>query len=355
MRGVRPSRARGAVLFLLRRVPFTTAVVAVMVIAAVATGAWRTPVETLRIYPSVAFGAPAFADGRWYTLVLGAFFALLPIYYLFVAGGFALLVGFAEYRLGTGRAVLATAGGHLVGVLVAAAVLSVGARASWPWAERVGAMTDVGFSAGMLAAVCVASMTVAAPWGLRLRLGAAAYAGLSLLYVGLMADLEHALAVAAGWSLARVVAGPRAVVQAPPNAGEWRLLGAVGLALVGVLQFAVRLFPGTGPTGSAAHGAAAPLIWHAVLMLVALLAAVGWYRGRRWALPLGIGLVAADLLVAGALTAAALAGALPTWVGSDAPTAYADALAALALAALLVGGARGGRGVLGTDRAGSTQ
>jgi hypothetical protein len=334
---------------LIRRVPYTTGVVLAMVVAGAVTGALWRPIQNLPVYPWVAFGAPAFADGRWYTLVFGAFFALLPIYYLFVAGGFALLVGFSEYRLGTGRAVVATAGGHLVGVLVAAGILTLGRQTPWPWAERVGTMTDVGFSAGMLAALCVASVTVPAPWGLRMRLAAAAYAGLSLLYVGLMADLEHAVAVVAGWSLARVVAGPRSVGQEPPGAGEWRLLGAAGLAILGILQFVVRLFPGTGPTGSAEHGAAVPLAWHAVLMLVGLLAAIGWYRGRRWALPLGFGLVGVDLLVPALLAVWAATGALPAWARPDAPTAYADAVAGLALGVLLV------LGVLGADRAGSKQ
>jgi hypothetical protein len=334
--------------FLLRRVPFTSAVVLVMIVAAVLSRALWTGIESLPIYRHVAFGLPAFTDGRWYTLAFGAFFALIPVYYVFVAGGFALLVGFSECRLGTGRTVVVTVGGHLVGVLGAAAVLAAGRSVHWPWAVRIGGMTDVGFSAGMLAVVCVAGVTVAAPWGLRIRLAAASYAGLSLLYIGLMADLEHSIAVLAGWSLARVLAGPHAVRQDPPTVTEWRLLGAIGLAVGGVLPAAVRLFPGDGPTGTAEHDSAAPLIWHCVLGVVALATAVGWWRGRRWALPAGLAVAGAYVLVAAVVAVLTGPATLPHWLRVDAPTVYADAVVGIGLAVLLILGRR----AVGDDRTG---
>ena len=110
--------------------PFTTAVVVLMLVLAVATGALWRGLEGLPIFHWVGFGLPAFTAGRWYTLGFGAFFALVPVYYLFVAGGFALLVGFAEWRLGTGRTVLVTVGGHVVGIVGAAAVLAIRAADS---------------------------------------------------------------------------------------------------------------------------------------------------------------------------------------------------------------------------------
>lgn len=331
---------RAAAVFLVRRVPFTAVVVALMLVLAVATGALWRGIEGLAVFRWVGFGLPAFDAGRWYTLAFGAFFALIPVYYLFVAGGFALLVGFAELRLRTGRTVLVTVGGHVVGILGAAAVLAIGRAAQWPWAVRIGAMTDVGFSAGMLAAACVASVTVAPPWGLRIRLAAAGYAGLSLLYIGLMADLEHSIAVLFGWAMAGVLAGPWAVRQGSPTSGEWRILGAAGLVVVSVLQFAVRLFPGEGPTGTAEHHAAWPVIWHGLLLVVGLMAAYGWYRGRGWALPAGLAVAGADILVGVGVGLVALSAELPAWLRQDAPTVFADAVAGAALGVLLLLGRR---------------
>jgi hypothetical protein len=326
--------------FLIRRVPFTSAVVLAMVVLSVASRALWVPIESLPVFRYVGFGLPAFDDGRWYTLAFGAFFALIPVYYLFVAGGFALLVGFSEFRLGTPRTILVTVGGHLVGVMGAAAVLAIGRGTTWPWAARIGAMTDVGFSAGMLAAVCVASVTLSTPWGLRIRLAAATYAGLSLLYIGLMADLEHSIAVVAGWSLARVVAGTRAVPQEHPTPGEWRVLGAAGLTVVTLMPAVVRMFPGQGPTGTAEHSSVFPVLWHLLLLAAGIVAAAGWYRGRRWALPLGLGVAATSVLVGLTVAVVGVASSLPGWLRGDAPTVYADAVAGLALGALLLFGRR---------------
>ena len=240
----------------LKRVPFTLAVVAVMLILSVVCTTLWTPIEQLPLYPRVAFGLPAFEAGRWETIGFGAFFALVPVYYLFVAGGFALLVGFAEYRMGTGRTVLVTVGGQLVGVLGCALFLLVFRDTGWPWAARIATQTDVGFSAGMMAAICVAGVTVAAPWGLRIRLAAIGYVVFSLLYVGLMADIEHGIAVLLSCLFAAKLAGPHAVPQTRTSAREWHLLLGIAYAVAVFGALVVRFLPGDGPR--APHPAVTP-------------------------------------------------------------------------------------------------
>src|SRR3954465_1464106 len=97
------SSGAGATAALLwRRVPFTIVVVAVMLVAGLASAALGTGAPEHDWYSSGAYGLPAFEAGKWWTVVTGAFFAMNPLYYLPVAGGFALLVGFAEWRLGAG-------------------------------------------------------------------------------------------------------------------------------------------------------------------------------------------------------------------------------------------------------------
>ncbi len=98
-----------------RRLPFTTAVVLVMLVAGIATGALWSPVTERPWFGWIAYGVPSLADGHWWTPVTGAFFALTPLFYLPMVGSFALLVGFAEWKLGTRRAALITVAGHLVG------------------------------------------------------------------------------------------------------------------------------------------------------------------------------------------------------------------------------------------------
>ncbi len=320
---------------LVTRVPFTTAVVVVMLVLAVVTGTLWNELSTASWFPRVSFGLPSFQAGRYWTVVSGAFFAIIPLYYVLVAGGFALLVGFTEWRIGTGRTVVVTIAGHLVGVVGCALFLLVFRGTDWPWAVQVATQTDVGFSAGMMAAICVASATVQPPWGLRLKLAACAYPIFSLLYVGLMADLEHGLAVLFAAPLAARLAGPHAVPQGRVAPGEQRLLMAVALGVAVSGQFVVRLFPGNGPTGVTAGGVGSAIALRAAVLIVGWSIAVGLHRGARWAWPAAA--VLCGLQLVWSVTVAVLvAGGRQAGIFADAPLAYADGILAIVLLVLLM-------------------
>lgn len=98
------SKARAA---LLRRVPFTiTATLVILALALASRGLWD-PLAGRSVGRSVAYGLPAFEDGRVWTLATFAVFALQPVQYIPILLGFLAFGGFAEYCLGTGNAVLA--------------------------------------------------------------------------------------------------------------------------------------------------------------------------------------------------------------------------------------------------------
>src|SRR4051794_25497980 len=83
---------------LVRRTPFTSTVVLVMIVGGFATGAfWRAAADQAW-YPWVAYGVPSLESGRWWTLLSGPFLAVVPPFYLFMTGSFALFVGWAEWR-----------------------------------------------------------------------------------------------------------------------------------------------------------------------------------------------------------------------------------------------------------------
>ncbi len=333
----------------LRRVPFTLAVVAVMLVLSIVCTTLWTPIEQLPLYPRVAFGLPAFEAGRWETVVLGAFFALLPIYYVFVAGGFAVLVGFAEYRMGTGRTVLVTIAGHLAGVLGCALFLLAFRDIGWPWAARIAAMTDVGFSAGMMAAICVASVTVAAPWGLRIRLAAIGYVVFSLLYVGLMADIEHGISVLLSCLFAAKLAGPHAVPQTRTSAREWHLLLGMAYALAVIGALVVRLFPGDGPTGSTPGGDTTSIVLRVCVLVAGGVICVGLFRGSRYGWAGAVGLAVVQILWSVLVVALALAADHPTGLLADAPLAAVDGIV---MAVLLIAAVRGRWAFVGTGGGG---
>jgi lysylphosphatidylglycerol synthetase-like protein (DUF2156 family) len=194
---------------LIRRVPFTAATIAMLVAIGLATGALFTRVSEHPWGDDVAYGLPAFAEGRLWTLITGAFFAVTPLCYLAVIGSFALLAGFAERRLGTYRAVLACVYGHLAGVLGAALLVMV---ADTRWSGAV----DVGFSAGAMAAAAIASATLPRPWRLLARLALLGYCAGAILVLGQLADVEHLIAVLAGLPAGRFflsMDAPRAAVS----------------------------------------------------------------------------------------------------------------------------------------------
>ncbi|WP_207555781.1 bifunctional lysylphosphatidylglycerol flippase/synthetase MprF [Intrasporangium flavum] len=246
-----PPAALEALVALGRRVPFTLGVVALMLVLGVATQTLWSPLRERPLLDVVAYGLPALEAGRWWTPVTGAFFALVPAQYLPVAGGALVLLGWSELRLGTRGAALAATTCHLAGVLGASVLLWPLARTTWSWAHTTAAVLDVGFSAGALGAVAAASATLRPPWRGRLRAVLSLYAVLSFLYIGLLWDLEHLLAIGAGLLL-----GPYLVGRTPmrPHVRftrhEWRVLAFTLFLVAAAVRVVLYVVPSDGPLGA---------------------------------------------------------------------------------------------------------
>ena len=86
------------------RIPFTLSVAVLTLLAGVATTSLWRPLQGQSQLDAVAYGLPAFSEGRWWTPASGVLFAQTPQQYVPTLGSFVLLCGFAEYRLGTRRA-----------------------------------------------------------------------------------------------------------------------------------------------------------------------------------------------------------------------------------------------------------
>ena len=266
------------------KAPFTTAYVVITMVLSVVLGTLWKPVEDASFFDIVGYGLPAFEDGRWYTLVTGNFFALYPVYYIFVAGAFAVVTGFAEVRLGTTRTVLITVGFQFAAVLLTALLFWVFRTSGWDWVSQRATETDVGFSAGMMAAISVASATVKPPWRLRLRLLIWVYVLYSVMFIGQMADAEHAFAVLLSMPFSTRLAGPRALrTRALPTRFEIRQLAFALVAVSTVSQLLSTFLPDRltpfGPTNDETDA-----WWVLIILLtVTLLVANGIRRGYRWA------------------------------------------------------------------------
>jgi lysylphosphatidylglycerol synthetase-like protein (DUF2156 family) len=275
-----PARAR-TVVGVLRLIPFTLVVVAVMLVLGVATSSLWQPLVDQPLFADVAYGLPSFVDGRWYTLVSGSLFALTPSQYLPVAGGFLLLVGWSEWRLGTRRAAVATLVAQAAGVLGAAVMLALvgGTDSGWAWAARVAGDLDVGFSAGALGAVAAASVTLLPPWRARLRFVLGLYAVIAFLYIGVLYDLEHLIGVGVGLLLGPVLMGRRPQLhRVRMSRREWRVVAATLFLAAAVIRVVLWLVPADGPLGATEAASGAAVLLSAG---VSLLLANGLRKGRR--------------------------------------------------------------------------
>ncbi|GAA2003111.1 DUF2156 domain-containing protein [Nakamurella flavida] len=294
-----PGRKRALFLAVAKRVPFTTAYVLITMALSIAFGTLWSNAEDKPWYPDISYGLPSFEAGRWWTLVTGNFFALYPVYYLFVAGAFALLTGFAEYKLGTRRTIVLTVAYQVVAVLVVALVFLIFRNTGWTWAADRAQETDVGFSAGMLAVLGVASAAVRPPWRLRLRLAIWIYVLFSFLFVGQMADAEHLVAVALSLPFSTRLAGPRGLrARALPTRHEVRLLAfAMSLVTTGMLIIGNLLPNRITPLG-VDDGVDDTATWFVLgILLLTVLIANGLRRGYRWAWVTEIVLLALPLLL----------------------------------------------------------
>lgn len=196
-----------------RRYPFTLAMLAALVAAALVTDSWvaepaRSWIERTGFAPRDLWAV------RWERLVTSALvtYGGWTFWRAFLMVGLA--VGAAERLAGSRRTALTFWGAHLLTL----ALLSLGffaylaARGEEPGGS-VRLTRDVGPSAGYFACLGLALARLPAPW--RRRLGVAAVAVLLAAFVvpspagvepavDLVADLAHLLAFAVGWLSARV-------------------------------------------------------------------------------------------------------------------------------------------------------
>jgi phosphatidylglycerol lysyltransferase len=275
---------------LVRRLPFTSATSLVILLLGATTGTLWSPLADRAWFPAVGYGLPAIEAGRWWTLLTGPFFALTPAYYLPVIASVAILVGACEWRLGSGRTALICWAGQLVAVLGAAATVAVFGPSGWAWAAALSPGLDVGLSGGALACGVALAAAVRPPWRLRLVAGLFVYVGVSSLFVGSLADVEHLWAVAVALLFGRRLVG-RHAAPTPLWAGDRtrQLVAVTGLVLIAVAEVVLQLFPSDGPLGSTRDVDGST--WGTVLTVaIVVLVVNGLRKGHRvaWWTALGL-------------------------------------------------------------------
>ncbi|MBU3994770.1 MAG: DUF2156 domain-containing protein [Actinobacteria bacterium] len=275
------------------RLPFTTLLVLAILAIAIATGSILSPAAAMPWFERIATGLPAFAEGRWFTVATSPFVLSPPIALLLIAPVLIGGVGWAEWRFGTLRTVGLFAAGHLVGVFGAAGVLLLVAPSGWPWAVRLSEALDVGPSAGAFACLAFVLATLPSPWRLRARFALGVWAAIEVLYMGQLANLEHAIAITAGL----VASGWLPAFRHPagrPSTREWRVMSFAFLLAIRVVQVIDLAIPYDGPLGE--HFPVANALDVALDVIFIALIANGIRLGLRWAWIITIAVAAFNAL-----------------------------------------------------------
>lgn len=232
----------------LRRMPFMIAFTLGFLLIGVFTGALWSAAQDKPWFEMVATGLPSFAEGRWWTVFTSpliadpalAYLSILPL----IIGG----IGWAEWQFGSLRTIGLFIAGHVVGVLGAAGILALLTPVDWHWSDRLAQTLDAGPSCGAFTTLVFAIATLPSPWRLRARLAIGLWAGISVLYLGQLYDLEHAVAI----TVALIVSGVLPAFRHPegrPSEREWRLIAFAGLIAIGAIQVIDLAVPYDGPLG----------------------------------------------------------------------------------------------------------
>lgn len=266
---------RRAVRNVIARMPATLALVGVVLVVGIAWGGLWTPFEANPVFDVVAYGLPAFAEGRWWTAITGTFFVDHPAVYAFVIPSFVGLA-FVEFRRGSRRALAYFGGGQLFAIFASALFLWLAAMLPWPWAQAQAAVLDVGPSGGTMAGLAAAAGLLPSPWRVRAWLAVLGFSLVTLLFWGSLADLEHAFAVLLVLFVDRSLRVQRTTVR------EQRLIAYFAVLAILAVEVLTILVPTHGPFGET-EAVRGPWLDVVIDVVVALLLANGLRRGRRWA------------------------------------------------------------------------
>ncbi|WP_372983996.1 bifunctional lysylphosphatidylglycerol flippase/synthetase MprF [Microbacterium sp.] len=274
----------------LRRIPATLTMVAVILaVGVIWQGLW-TPFEKTDLFGTVAYGLPNLAQGMWWTPLTGTFFVNEPWVYLFTISGFWGMA-YLEDRRGTRVALAYYWVGQLFAILATALVLFVASQLPWAWAQEQAQALDVGASGGTMACIAAAIGLFRPPWRVRGWLVLLGFVFIAMLFWGAVADLEHLLAVLLILVVDRTLRVQRTTVR------EQRLIAVISLMVLGAVEIITTLVATDGPFGPT-EPASGGFIDLALDLVVIVVLVNGLLRGRRWAWVLVMLLGLFNILVA---------------------------------------------------------
>ncbi len=229
--------------------PFTASVVLTITVVGIATGALWNHVRTYSWFNDIAteFLPCRKASGGLSSRVVLRIDAGSVC---FDHRRFCLRGRLVRMRLGTKNAAIVTISGQLAGELGASLLLWAGSHTDWDWARNLATHRDVGVTTAIIAALAATTATLRSPWRMRVRAILCAYIAIAFLFEGRLATCSTSSRSRYSCRWARSSSATESAGSSPRTRREIRLLGFIGLLLIGVVEIAVWLFPpGSGPFG----------------------------------------------------------------------------------------------------------
>ncbi|KJL29809.1 bifunctional lysylphosphatidylglycerol flippase/synthetase MprF [Microbacterium oxydans] len=275
-----PRHRTPAVLSVIRRIPATLTMIALILVVGVTWHGLWAPFEDTALFRSVAYGLPNLADGKWWTPITGTFFVNQPWVYLFTIAGFWGMA-YLEFRRGTRVALAYYWVGQLFAIFATALVLFALSQFPWAWAMTQSQALDVGASGGTMACMAAAVGLFRPPWRVRGWLILLGFVFISMLFWGKIADLEHLLAVLL------ILVVDRSLRVRHTTVREQRLIAVVAILVLGAVEIITTFVATDGPFGPT-DPASGGFIDLAIDLVVILVLVNGLRRGRRFAWVLAI-------------------------------------------------------------------
>ncbi len=219
----------------IRRVPFSIALAALLIATAIVTGTMFGSPSDATAQTWAAGVTTTIEGGAWWTVATALFISYDPFQLVFGVLAAVLLLGIAERRMGTGRAILAFVVTGVLGVAVGTLLQWLGSLAGEWWATGTAADLTLDPLAGIVGALITATAFMGALWRRRIRIVTFAFILVFVLYDGDSSNAYRLIAAVVGLFLGALLTGDASTLRAHRSSHqETRTLVAAVVAVTAI-------------------------------------------------------------------------------------------------------------------------
>ena len=219
----------------IRRVPFSIALAIVVIVTAAITGTLVGTASELTQQTWAAGVTTTIEGARWWTLASALVIPFDPFQLVFGVLGALVLLGVAERRMGTWRAIVAFVVTGVLGVALGTLLQWVGSLAGEWWATGTRADLTLDPLTGMVGALIASTAFMGVLWRRRIRIVTLAFILVFVLYDGDSSNAYRLIAAVAGYFLGALLAGdPSTLTARRSSHAETRTLVAAVVAVTAI-------------------------------------------------------------------------------------------------------------------------